>query len=427
MNGALDRNRNLATDYSPSKNILLISLVALLAGILSEIGRVTLKGSDYAYSTVNDIHYYTAMAFRLWLPANNVENELKTLTDTPDVNGFFDKLTPKDVGQTGFYWHAENGFAHQPPFAYRVLTPTLTGWLDAVGLGLNLAQLILYLIGVLLLAVFSYNLVGRSFKFKLAPILVSSGATFAALATVSPGYPDMTYLGLATAAVWAASRHLVLVFSGMALLTSLTRETGILLFLVWIAYAWSAKKLTVINCLPALVPLFGYVAVRLLVQVPEPDIKYRELFDFVAGRISPALIYGVFSIIAIGFITPRISRLFLLGVDKKLAVAESIIWIVGAFAALVSMLLATNTTRFALLSLPLFFAASGWLGTRSSWWLVSVIAATVGYATADILANRADPPFGQTPWMYVAFLVISLQIIALFRDRRIGIDTSNRA
>jgi hypothetical protein len=88
------------------------------------------------------------------------------------------------------------------------------------------------------------------------------------------------------------------------------------------------------------------------------------------------------------------------------------------------MLIATNTTRFALLSLPLFFAASGWLGTRSDWWLVSVIAATVGYATADTLANRADPPFGQTPWMYVALLVISLQLIALLRDRQIGIKIS---
>jgi hypothetical protein len=205
--------------------------------------------------------------------------------------------------------------------------------LDSVGLGLNLSQLVLYLIGVLLLAIFSYNLVGRSFRLELAPALVSVGATFVALATVSPCYPDMTYLGLATAAVWAASRNLVLLFIGLSLLTSLTCETGILLFLVWIAYAWSAKKFTVIYYLPALVPLFAYVAVRFLVQVPESDLKYQELFDFASGRFSPPLVYGIFSIITIGFITPRISRLFVLGVDKKLAIAESIIWIVGAFSA----------------------------------------------------------------------------------------------
>lgn len=405
-------------NYAEFRNILLISSVALLAGILSEIGRVALKGTDYAYSTFNDIHYYTAMAFRLWMPANNVSEELELLAKTQDIDGFFTGYTPADIGQMGFYWNAENGFSHQPPFAFRALTPTVTGWLESAGFGFSIAQLFLYLIGVILLALFSYNLVGRSFKLALPPALVSGGACIAALATVSPGYPDMTYLGLATAAVWAASRQHIWIFSGLALLTSMTRETGILLSLVWIAYVWANKRFTPIKLIPALVPLLGYVAIRFLVQVPEPSINYAELLDFASGRFSPPLIYGFFSIIVIGFITPRISRLFMLGVDQRLAVAESAIWIIGALAALVSMLLATNTTRLALLSLPLFFAVSGWIGARSRWWLLSIVGATVGYAIADLLANRADPPFGQTPWMYAALFVVSLQLIALLSDHK---------
>jgi len=398
--------------------ILVITTLAAFAGLASELGRVLLKGSNYAYLTLHDWHYYAAMSIRLWETPLAFSQEVAALKQDSSASGFFTGLVNNDFGPTGYYWSVENGLSHQLPYAYRALAPSITGLLNSLGLSITIANLIIYLVGIILLANFAYLLIGRDFTISRKPAIVASGACIAALATLSPGYPDMLYLGLATAAVWAASKQKIWLFIVFALLATLARETGIFLVLVWIAYLWAARSVTLTRILPALVPLLALMGIRLLVKVPNSSIDLEGMLDFVSWRFSPYIIFGVYSIITIGLISPRIMRIAALRAEGRVAAVETFLWFVGVFVAFGGMLLATNTSRLALLSLPLFLAGSGWIGAKSQWWLGATLASALGYTIADTLANRSDAFFGQEPWKYAAILVISLQLVALLSDRR---------
>lgn len=409
-----ERIRSLSP--SDSRIPVAVATLALAIGVLSEIGRVFVKGSNYAYATLNDAHYYAAMAARLWQSPLGFTQEIEILAGLDAVSEQFGNISSSDFGQTGYYWHEVNGLSHQPPYAYRVLEPTAVGLINDIGIPIGTAQFLLYLVGVVLLAVFSYVLVAGKTHGLMAPVFVSLGASVAALATTSPGYPDMLFIGLLTASIYFASNQMFFPFMIAAGLTSLTRETGLLLVPIWIAYLWANRNFSVLRSFPAFVPIVIVIMLRYLVEVPESSIDFNELKDFVNWRFSPYILFGVYSIITIGLISPRIARSLTTRKQNRVAIAETIIWVIGALAAFAGMLLATNTSRMALLSMPLFFAASGWIGLRSYWWLSSVITATLGYTIADTLANRSDAPFNQDPWKITAALVISVQVTATVRE-----------
>ena len=284
-------------------------------------------------------------------------------------------------------------------------------------MSLNAAFLLVYLVGVVLLAVFAYGLVARDWRPRAAATVVASGATIAALATTSPGNPDMSFLGFAMVAVWAASRDRPWLFAVIGFLTVTSRETGIVLIVAWVAYAWAQRSSWWRVTLPLLGPAMAFIAVRLAVEVPDPSIDYLRLLSHL-GTVE-RLSIGICAVLTIGLITPRIARAFNHDGQPRLAAAEIVIWFAGAGMALFGMLLPTNTTRMALLGLALFVAPSGWLEARSRWWLAASTFATVGYAVADTLANRAEARFGSWPWVATAVVVVVAQAVALLRDRRL--------
>ena len=408
------RSNSSVGGSKPALTIFVVTALALLASVASEIGRLILKGQDYAYSYFNDIHYYTAMATRLWQTPLDVRTEIAKLDFLIAPADFSNHYSSDSL--TAGYLHAENGLSHQPPYVYRVFGPTIAGLLHEAGMPLNIAFLLVYSLGAVLLAVFAYGLISRDWRPSVAAAVVAGGATIAALATSSPGYPDMSFLGFAMVAVWAASRHRPWLFAVMGFLAVTSRETGIVLVVPWVAYAWAQRSSWRRMTLPLVGPAVAFIAARLVVEVPNPSIDYMRLLSSL-GTVG-TLSIGLCALVTIGLITPRIARAFYPDGQPRLAAAEIVIWFAGTGIALLGMLLATNTTRMALLGLALFVAPSGWLAARSHWWLAASAFATVGYATADTLANRADARFGNWPWVATAVVVVLAQAVALRRDRQ---------
>ena len=387
-------------------------MVALVAGLASEVARTLIKGRDYAFSYLNDIHWYSAMAVRLWDEPISVVDELDLVGLSVASVEIQRAFAPETL--TSAYLHLENGLAHQPPYAYRVFVPATAGLLANLGFPLYWAFCIIYLLGVALLALFSYRLVARAWNPSLAASTVMASVLVAALATTSPGYPDMSFLGFAAVAVWGASRRSIWIFCLTAILATASRETGIALAGVWLAYSWAHGTSWARQWIPPLVPITTLLSIRLLTQVPNSHVDYGRL---VGSLATPGnLTVGLCALITISLVSPLILRLTRLDKVRRLAYAEGAICLVGAGVALVGMVLATNTSRMALLAVPFLIAPLGWFQARTRLWLVLAATSGVGYAVADTLANRANAPFGSWPWVATALLVAMLGGESLRRE-----------
>ena len=73
------RARNSNQLGKPALVISIVGGLALLAGIASEVGRLVLKGQNYAFAYFNDVHFYTAMATGLWQAPMDVRTEIAQL------------------------------------------------------------------------------------------------------------------------------------------------------------------------------------------------------------------------------------------------------------------------------------------------------------------------------------------------------------
>lgn len=401
---------------------VVISAVAglsLIAGWASEVGRVALKGHGYAFAGLNDAFYYAAMVFRLWSSPMDVRGELSQVgyeLKPGEWDWFYD-----GGGVHTNYLHAVNGLSHQPPYVYRILVPTVARLFTGVGLSLEAAFLVTYMFGVALLGVFAYRIVCGAFRWDLRSGLVAFGVVVAALATSSPGYPDVTYLGLAVVAVYAALEGRPWVFMILAALAACARETGVALAFVWLAYEWSRGKPKVARLLVALAPVVAFIVVRIAVDVPDSSVDYLGLVSSLGP--SRVAVLGLLALLTIGLVSPLIARTVGGSIPggedvRRTWRAEVAIWTVGCATAITTMFLATNTSRMALLSLPLFLAPSGWLAAQSRWWLTSAVVAAVGYGAADTLSSRAGAPLGQWPWLITAALALGMQALALADERR---------
>jgi hypothetical protein len=401
---------------SPTLVVTVLVVVSVSAGLLSELGRRMIKGAEYASVGWFDYHYYMGMAVRLWQAPMGLVDEVAWLGLDVDP-----RVLTRYYGSTlhEAYLHAVNGVSHQPPYAYRVLQPTLAGLIGDTGLPLYSAYLALYVIGICLLAVFAYAQLSPGWRVSLRAAVVTSGLVVAVLATSRPVIPDALFLGLAMLAVWAAARQRPALFACAAGAAMAARETAVVLVVVWLAYAWSMRRRRPLALLlPAATPLVVFVLVRLAVHVPDPDVDYLGLVRMLAS--GEHLLVAVMSLLTIGLVSPLATRYLDRGARSALSRPELVTWVAAVAYALATMAIVTAVARMALLVLPLLVAPSGWIGARSRLWALAAIVATYGYAAADTLAERQPAPFGPYPWVVTAALVVGLQVAALRSDRRAG-------
>jgi hypothetical protein len=402
------------SDVRPRIVVATLVMASLAAGVLSELGRIVLKGADYASIGWFDYHYYMGMAQRLWqapLPLVDEVQRLGMQVDPAFLARFY------STSLNSLFMHAENGVSHQPPYAYRVLQPTVAGLLGDAGLPLYAGYFLLYLVGISLLAVFAFGMLSSGWRWSGRAAIVTSGLVVAVLATSRPVIPDALFIGLAMLALWAAARSRPVLFAVAACLAMATRETAVLLPLVWLAYTWSARRGRLpALLLPAVAPLLVFVVIRLVVQVPDPSVDYVGIARLL---VDPHHVFlAVSSLLTIGLVSPLAVRHLDSACRPLLSRVELVVWVVAVAYAAATMAMVTTVPRMALLVLPLLVAPSGWLGARSRLWVLAAVVATFGYAAADTLAARDPAPLGQYPWLVTAVLVVALQAGALVSDRR---------
>jgi hypothetical protein len=401
--------------WTPRVVVPTLVLASVGAGLLSELGRIVIKGADYGSRDWQDYHYYTGMAQRLWQAPMDLHDEIALLGLRFDPITLVRTYTPGSFHS--LYVHAVDGVSHQPPFAYRVVQPTAAGLLHGVGISLDLAFLLLYLLGIALVAVFAFGLMSPRWQVSARAVVVTAGVTVATLATSRPVIPDALFLGLAMLAVWAAARHRPWLFAVAACAAMGTRETALVLPVAWVAYAWSRwRGRWPALVLPALAPLVVLLGIHLVVDVPDSSVDVAGILDRLVSPRNAGIALG--ALLTIGLMSPLMARFTRPSSRVSLSRAELLVWLTGAAATAVMASLATNTARMALLVMPMFVAPSGWQGARSRLWLLAAGAATFGYAAADTLAARDPAPFGQYPWLVTAVVVVALQVAALRSDRR---------
>ena len=396
----------------------LLGVVAAVGALASEAGRLFLKGQDYAYSSFNDLYFYTAMVFNLWGEPISVGQEVAE-------RGF--SVTNEEwlvfYGGRSDFWathvHPENGLSHQPPWAYRIVVPSLAAGFRLLGIPLDVAYLIIYVASAVLLAVSVFRLLRPFVPKEWWAAAVALGVLTAALAATSPGYPDMTFLGLASLAVLYAYRQQGLRFALAGLAAGLTRETAVLLAASWLMVTWARGNLAWKSTIYAIGPLAGVLAPRFLVEVPNSTVDYLGMIAS-PSTWTQVIFWSVMAFALVAFTSPVLFRWQVRPNLERVDRVEAALVLVAGLFVLAAALLSLASSRMALLVLPLLLAPTSWRSLRSHYWVVASLVATIGYAVGDTLASRGNPPLGPFPWLGLALLAVGLKIVALHAERNIG-------
>jgi len=402
---------------------LVLFIGAAFSGVLAEQLRIRTKGSSYATSSWNDYFYYRAMVSHLWSTPVSLFREIVSLKIRTSMKALPGQYSSA-LSMT--YLHTQDGLAHQPPYVYRILQPSLVSILHHFGLSIDAGFLVLYCLGLGLIALCAYGVISSSWEWSWMGAVSSCSIVLAALATSSPGYPDTLFLGLSMMAIWAAVSRKGIVFVVASALAVLTRETGVILAVFWVLTTWtndSSKRFR--RIMPASAPLFAFFLSRVLVSVPDSQVNYVGLLRTI---VSPIMIcVAISSIGLVALFSPTMVQISWSSTRQLVGWNDRLIVITAICYALISMCLASNTSRMALLVAPLFIGATNWGHLRSRLWIVGAGMTPIGYAICDTLAARANAPLGIWIWPAFVALFLSIQIVAVKRDAVVEIPLRRAA
>lgn len=330
--------------------VVVLVVASVLGGLMVEQVRANQGHPELSF--INDPYYYRAMSSSLWTQGSDLAEEARRFAPTvpPDkVTWLYNAPGWRD------FLHAENGLSHQPPYAYRILVPTLVGWMAQAGISVPNGYLLFYLAGLVLVALALYRLsVGRwRWSFWGLTIALSTAAVLSMVTHAN--YVDGLCLGLATVAFVAARGGHLWLFVTVATLASLARETGLLLGFVWILYCL-ARGEGWRRWIAGGAPIVAAAVPHIIVHVPNPSIDYAELTSQLA---TPTRIATRLCVIGILVLAAAPARHY---PDFRRAWPVWAIPVVGALAAVAMTMTSFSEARTALLMLPLLIAAGRWPG-----------------------------------------------------------------
>lgn len=398
-------------------------------GVASELYRIETKGLDYSLKTWNDAYYYRAMVTDLWKPPSPIGEYYENSQLSDEVRLELSRYYSASSIHS-YYLHGENGPARQPPYAYRILLPTIVGSITRVGISIDGAFMIMYCVGLGLLAVFSYltiranNISSGNCDY---PHVSSVGHTFpialvlAVAATTNPNLPDALFLGLSMLAVWAASGRRPLAFVIAASLAVLTRETGVILALYWLILAWKQqetrerrpnwrRKARVTALLPAFIPPIVFLLARSIVGIPKNEVNFMMLIETITSG-DTFIVAAAGSLVLVCLFAPA-----LVGLGTYTTRKDALVLACAVSYALLTMLIATNTSRMALLVAPVIIGTSTWRVAHSRLWILGMTSAPIAYFTCEQASNRLPQEFGSWLWLLATGCVLLLQVIAARRS-----------
>jgi len=421
--------------YRYSSTALLIGLFlgASVIGVMSEIYRLESKGANYSLTTWNDAYYYRSMASDLWSKPRSIGHDLEAahlfpLSPAVEVQ----RARNYDASSIhAMYLHEENGLAHQGPYAFRILLPSVVALLHGIGMSANVGFLVVYCLGFGLLALFSYRTIcaaevsaqtkSRKPFLSRTGLCVSTGLIMAVAATTSPSYPDSIYLGLSMLAVWAAISRKAAVFVIAATSAVLARETGAILGLFWLLSVWDKGQFKSLlksprAAAPAVAPLLAFLVSRGIVMVPDNRVHYEELFQALFSWRTLTL--GLGAILLVCLFAPATTLSLLPSKQCHIDIRDALIIACAAGYVLLTMLLSTNTSRMALLVAPLIIGTGAWKLAKSILWVIGLTAAPLAY----LFCEQVSPQMGSVGkvlmWPIAAGIVLTIQLIAAQRESR---------
>lgn len=403
-------------------------LGAVLTGAASENYRVETQGPEYSLDSWNDAYYYRSMVTDLWSAPISIYERTEAVPLPDDVleqrNAYYD---PSSIHSA--YIHVENGTAHQPPYAYRIFLPMAVAAIRQAGISIDHGFLIMYCLGLGLLAAFSYMTVATnsqhgprsSGSVSWAGVALSGGLVLATAATTNPSLPDALFLGLAMLAVWAANCGRGMTFIVAAAFAALTRETGVILGFYWLISAWGQHppagetgtrpyRSDFKVLLPILTTLGVFLASRLVIGVPNNRTDFVQLAEGIASVRTLTIAVGSLAIVCL--FSPT-----LVGFRSYASRRDRVILVGAASYALLTMVIATNTSRMALLVAPLVIGTRSWcVVAESRFWTLGVASAPVAYLLCEQMPAFSRMP-GQWLWLTAAGSVLLLQAFAAKRSK----------
>lgn len=367
------------------RRILAIAFIAFATTLGFQFVKAVAWGGDPTTQTVSDWTYYRAMAEAPLTDPRAVSWWLQQ----PDFSELKTSVEYK-YGATSLhsaYLHEENGFANQPPFAYRILVPWTVSILIAAGFSPWWSFLVIQAAGIAVFAIFCIGSFSMEWKMTRTSAVVVAASTFAIVFNMAPYYVDSVFIGLSMAALWAARNDRSGAFFVAGFLASATRETGFALALVWVldSVARTPRRSPLASLWPAVGPIAGLVLARAMVTVANSDTAYGVLIDALAGNLA----IGILALVGLSLISPA-PLVILRGSLRALKPLDSISLLVAFLTSMAATVLATGTVRMVSLILPLLVAPSAWQHVRSSWWLAVALMAGVGFALSDDFSARFD-------------------------------------
>lgn len=415
---------------SRTSTTLLVALFlgGSIIGVISEIYRLESKGANYSLATWNDAFYYRSMVSDLWGKPRSIEEELGGLNLSPSVEA----QRSRNYGPSSIhamYLHESNGLAHQGPYAYRILLPSAVALFRALGMSENVGFLLVYCLGFGLLATFSYLTVcaastdppfaGGRHVFSGTGLCVSSALTLAVAATTSPSYPDGIYLGLSMLAVWAATVRKSAPFMVAATLAVFARETGVILGLFWLLRVREINQLKYERLravAPTVAPFIAFLVARVVVTVPDKIIHWAGLVEaLISWR---TFVLGLGSILLVCLFAPATTLILSPSARRRIDSRDVLIMVCAGSYALLTMLVATNTSRMALLVAPLVIGTGAWYLAKSPLWVLGLTAAPFSYLVCEQLSPMVGALGRVLIWPLAACIVLAVQLVAVHWHRQ---------
>ena len=342
-----------------------LAVAALSGGLLVEGARDHQGHPELSF--INDPYFYRAMALSLWTDGADLQSEAAQFA--PDIPA--DEVTRTHEAEPWRYFlHAENGLSHQPPYCYRILVPTVVGWLHELAIPVPTGFLLCYLLGLVLVALAMYALSTPDGRWSLPGLVISLTATAVAAIVILADYVDALYLGLAAVALVAARSDRPWLFITAASLATLARETGIFLAALWILFSM-ARGASWPRLSLGLVPVAAAAVPHLLVHVPNPNTDLASMASYLVTPERMLTRVAVIGLLVLA-VWPRKQYPGFLR-----AWPVWLIPVVGAFAAVIMAITALSEARTVLLLLPLLIAAGDW-GSPWSWREVTAWCAALG-------------------------------------------------
>jgi len=267
--------------------------------MLAHVARNSSKGTNYELTTYQDSIYYYAMSKNYLKNPQTLTDEFSNIPELSKAKA----ETIKYVDQNKEQFNAMNGLSHSPPYAYRILLPTLVGMLSLIGLRNQFGFLCLSSLSFAICGVFTFLLLQKSKISNYMIVLYCFGFAVSVVNVVPNGmYTDYLNLGLLLLVLYFERLNSLRIAFLISALSILNRETGIFLWLYVFLRHFNLNRSQHMQRFFTLFAFLGplcLLSTRLFIQIPNQHYPFFKLAsDRVNVQVAQTLVSLVFLVLS---------------------------------------------------------------------------------------------------------------------------------